>query len=449
MKKNYLIYIILILVVLFFSQIFFDNKIPIYKNDVRIIKQIKKFFPENYTVTVKKADLLGLEDNFYIAYGNHEYVDKLYAMEDFNGLKKYKNYVNFPIIKIFYLKTSSFTEFILNFLPTNLYDWFIEFKITEFYSFEPVIDDIFSDEKKFDKSSKIDTIKKQYTSLYSGLMVFFISDVLIEDVDNDGLDEIICYWKIFSGGSGGQKFSTIHEFIDEEINVSNGYPDFVDDYDFMSYLYSIFKYNGSLKNTTYDKSNLNKSLQLFYEDFELDKLNFNISNYLNRKLEDKDFIEIVRPYKENYSSIGNELYDLSNNKVKPLKINLRHTDIFSEFIKINDHFSLVESFYLNDENCHWCEHDWIVLGFIYNNGKWYSDRNINGDYFLSQLLNQKSFTIHEIHGTYNLHTAVGTEWHFINPNWTEESYKNTSDPFGVGIKKIPEIEKFIKKIYGN
>lgn len=165
MKKNYLIYIILILVVLFFSQIFFDNKIPIYKNDVRIIKQIKKFFPENYTVTVKKADLLGLEDNFYIAYGNHEYVDKLYAMEDFNGLKKYKNYVNFPIIKIFYLKTSSFTEFILNFLPTNLYDWFIEFKITEFYSFEPVIDDIFSDEKKFDKSSKIDTIKKQYTSL--------------------------------------------------------------------------------------------------------------------------------------------------------------------------------------------------------------------------------------------------------------------------------------------
>ncbi|MGZ3016559.1 hypothetical protein AAER19_39130, partial [Pseudomonas aeruginosa] len=64
----------------------------------------------------------------------------------------------------------------------------------------------------------------------------------------------------------------------------------------------------------------------------------------------------------------------------------RHTDDYSTFLDIGGKKIFVEAFYVDDDACHWCEHRWRVMAFHYDDGRWISDRTINGDGFNGQWL---------------------------------------------------------------
>ncbi len=93
----------------------------------------------------------------------------------------------------------------------------------------------------------------------------------------------------------------------------------------------------------------------------------------------------------------------------------RHTDDYSTFLDIGGKKIFVEAFYVDDDACHWCEHRWRVMAFHYDDGRWISDRTINGDSFNGQWLrNAEPLGLNDVFGTYRDQGPAGLAWSFID-----------------------------------
>ena len=134
-----LIFFVLIIAIYGFYQKIVYKDIQVFKNDIRIETIIKSAFPENYDIEIKKGDLVGLEDKFYIAYGNKQYVKKLFGSPDIKTLESSNGKINYPILKIFYMEESTLWDPILSLMPSFLKDYFLEWRIKELYAFKPII----------------------------------------------------------------------------------------------------------------------------------------------------------------------------------------------------------------------------------------------------------------------------------------------------------------------
>lgn len=432
---------LLLITFYFFYQKYEYGNLPIFKNDVRIEKIIKSKFPSDYDVTIKKGDLTGLGENFYIAYGNKSYVKKLFGIDwsEAESLDNFRDELNYPIVRIFYVEESGFLEYLPEFI--------LELKIKELYTYKPII---INDDSNIDinNSNTIKFMKNEYKKSFSGTSIFYLSDLKISDVDNDNKDEIIATWISYAGGSGGTKFSTIIEFLDGYIKLSSGYPDFID-YHFSSIYYAILKSTGMIPNSKYNHIELKKKIKKFSSDY----INENIDDYHlfeNKKIFEDDIWTLNKLYFSKYPSTDVVFYNIANeDKIEKNTIFYRHTDIYSNFIKYENQTVFVEAFYLDDNECHWCEHEWMLLSYVYKDGRWLSDRNINENGLNAQFLNlKKRYTLHQIHGTYELPGNItGLAWNFISPDWNSPALHNVSDPRGIGmIKKSPVIE-YMDKIY--
>ncbi|MGD9715994.1 MAG: hypothetical protein AB7U26_02830 [Sulfuricurvum sp.] len=440
-KCTFVIVAIVMIGYLIFNHYAYGN-IPIFKNDIRIVNIIKSKFPADYDVTIKKGDLVGLGENFYVAYGNKHYVKKLFAIgwSEVEKIEKYKNEVNYPIVKIFYVDDSGIFQYI------HMPDFFLEFKVKELYTYKPIV---LSSEDNIDihSTNAIEIMKNEYQKSFSGTSLFYLSDLKILDIDDDGKDEIVATWISYAGGSGGTKFSTIMEFIDGKIKLSSGYPDFMD-YRFSSIYYAIVKNTGMIPHSKYNPAKLKNKLKKFV--FYIDK---NIEEYhlFEQKNNFKeDLWRLSDLYYTEFPSSDAIFYNIANEKeIEKNAISFRHTDIYSNFLKYDNKVVFVEAFYLDDDECHWCQHEWMLLSFIYKDGRWLSDRNVNGNGLNAQFLNsEKKYTLHDIHGTYELPgNIMGLAWNFISPDWNPAALQNISDPQGIGmIKKSPVIE-YMDKIY--
>lgn len=446
LKKStclFILFIFLSLGYVTFQKLIYGN-VQVFKNDIRIESIIKAAFPMNYNIEIKKGDMVGLGDNFYIAYGNKTYVNKLYASQDIKTLDSYakRKEVNFPIVKIFYLQESSIFEPIFSLIPDFINNYILEWRINELYTYKPIIvlDEISNIDKK-DKKLLI----KNYTKEFSGLPVFYISDVKVADIDNDEKDEVICTWIAFGGGSGGTKISTIIEFIDRKLSISSGYPDTMD-YESMSYMQAFLKYSGEVNKNQYSKVELQKLVYKFEESYNLDLSKFGLFN--NKKTTSEDLNKIANIIGNIYTPDLIDMYNLED-QGQVNKIAVRHTDIYDEFVKYDDQIILLEAFYLPDQMPHWGKHEWFIYGFVYKDGRWLLDRNINNKDAIGAWLNwNKKYTIHEIHGTYDeANNFGGLAWSFINPEWNPYANNHANDLFGIGTKTISPVKSYVDKIY--
>lgn len=413
----------------------------VFKNDIRIESIIKAAFPTNYDVEIKKGDMVGLGDSFYIAYGNKKYVKKLYGSLDINKLEFYRKSknVNFPIIKIFYLQESSIWEPIFSLIPDFINNYILEWRIKELYTYKPIVIDNTSEKEK-------EKLIHEYMHNFSGLSVFYISDVKVADIDDDGKHEVICTWISYSGGSGGTKLSTIIEFIDRKLSISSGYPDIMD-YETLSYLQGFLKYTGAVNKSKYSQLELQKLLNRFEEHYNIDLSNFEL--FKNKKTILKDLDTISSTIGKILSPDCCYLYNLENSTFNVNKIGMRHTDIYTTYIKYEDKIVMLEAFYLPDQIPHWGKHEWFLFGFIYRDGRWLLDRNINNNGAIGVWLNwNKKYTLHEIHGTYDEpNNIAGLAWSFVNENWNPFAYRQTNDIFGMGMKTVSPVKKYVDKIY--
>jgi hypothetical protein len=111
-------------------------------------------------------------------------------------------------------------------------------------------------------------------------------------------------------------------------------------------------------------------------------------------------------------------------------------------------YYLAEAFYILDSDCHWCGHYWRYLSFIYKNGRWISDRAVNGDDFDGGWLSEtKKYTLNGIFGTYPDQGLFGIAFSFLNPDWTRSSKEHISDPMGIEMRLTSPIDKRIIKIH--
>ncbi|VFT54110.1 Uncharacterised protein [Pseudomonas aeruginosa] len=126
----------------------------------------------------------------------------------------------------------------------------------------------------------------------------------------------------------------------------------------------------------------------------------------------------------------------------------RHTDDYSTFLDIGGKKIFVEAFYVDDDACHWCEHRWRVMAFHYDDGRWISDRTINGDGFNGQWLrNAEPLGLNDVFGTYRDQGPAGLAWSFIDPRWTASSQHDMDDPLGVGMRTLSPVEQWVKERY--
>ena len=411
------------------------EKIIIDKKDFKTRTIIKSRFPENYDVNILTADLVGLGDEFYIAYCNMEFVKNAYYFYGDSAIAHLKSNIgkaNIPILKFFYIREPGLISALFSITPfSNVENSLFELRIKEYasYSFVPLDG----------KLEDFETYKLK--SEFGFPRTFMISNASAMDVDFDNKDEVIVNYLDYYGGSGGTKFSAIYELIDDSLIINQGFPDLLD-VEFSHFLQAIYKYSGIDNPNYHNYKLLESTIDMLTNIYKVDS--FDKLSLLSRPLTFEKAFPIL-------SKINFELDTMSFIEIdsrKTINMVTRHTDNFSEFVNINGKYVFLDSFYIYDENCHWCPHSWRIMSFIYRNGRWISDRNINGDYFDGIWLNEKKqYTLNEIFGTVPDQGILGIAYSFINPDWTVTSKYNISDPWGTEMRLQSPVIKKVNEIY--
>jgi hypothetical protein len=263
------------------------------------------------------------------------------------------------------------------------------------------------------------------------------------DVDSDNKDEVIVNYLDYHGGSGGIKFSLIYELIEDKLIINSGFPDFLD-IEFSRFLQAIIKYGGIDKPKERNDRLLNSTIDMLSEIYKIDSIDKVVCK--SKPLTMIKLMPILTRAKSHSPSDTITFIDIETRRT--ISLVTRHTDDFSEFVCINGKYIYVDSFYIYDENCHWCPHLWRIMAFIFKDGRWISDRNINGDYFEGIWLDEdKLYTLNEIFGTIPDQGPLGIAYSFINPDWTVSSKYSLFDAKGTEMRLPSPVIKKINKIY--
>ncbi|WP_454253739.1 hypothetical protein [Pseudomonas sp. Marseille-Q7302] len=417
-------------------QLYQYEKIPINKKDVILRETIKSRFPKNYDIEIINADLLGLGENFIVAYGNESFLNTAFALdsEAIKNIKKNSGKTNIPILKIFYISEPGPLESIISISPlNNVKDSIIELSVKEYKNITllPTVNG--------KAHNKID----EYLKTHEFPQIFMISNVYIDDIDEDKKDEIIIDYLSYAGGSGGTKWSIIAEIIDGEIKISSGYPQMLN-IDSAKFAQAVALYSGIDGTRPRDEKNLKLTLE---KEKSLGNISIEQKIVLLREIKNSNlFIENLFSASQQIKMQTDPFFELQSGV--EYKLYSRHTDDYKTFINIDSKRIFVEGFYVSDSKCHWCGHHWRIMAFYYDNGRWISDRNINGNTFNGQWLeNAKEFDLNEIFGTYEDQGPTGLAWSFINKNWNSSGKENSDDPLGIGMRTTSPIDRQVRKTY--
>jgi len=194
------------------------NEIPLNKKDILIDLYIKSKFPPNYEINIKTADLFGLGEKYYIAYGNNKELNMPSKYQEV--INKYHNYLDtgLPQIRIYHEKHLDFFSLIFkDFFFINFQSKMLEFTLDETFIFKPKIIGGYNND--LIKTSHID-----WENGFKETGIFSLMKLDVIDLDNDKKDEIVSEWIFYRFGQTAVRFSAIIEFVDNEIKVNNGYP---------------------------------------------------------------------------------------------------------------------------------------------------------------------------------------------------------------------------------
>lgn len=409
------------------------GRLPWYKKDIALRDYIVADFPEGYDVDVVPADLVGFGDKFYVAYGNCKFITNGYfiAENTIEEFQKNKGKINYPLIRVYHVRDidilSSFSS-VFSFFGTL--SGFVELQLEESLSLSLI---------PVSSEDVVEGAVKEYEDKYGFPHSFSISDVVIDDVDGDDKDEVIVTYLDYGGGSGGIKYSAIIEIVDGELKISSGYPDFFN-IEFSRVLRALERYSGLNDEKYADYQTLrtilgeSDTIRAFKEGLE--------EGHLSPEVVHDQIVHL----QEMIQTYPDTLYDISNKKHYSLY--RRYTDDYAAFHKIGDIRVFAEAFYIVDDEAHWAPHLWRLMGFRYNDGRWISDRNINGNTFNGVWLDEdQKFTLNEVFGTRPEQGHMGLAFSFLNPKWTASSRKGVSDVFGGEMRVISPVDKKLRKIY--
>jgi hypothetical protein len=414
------------------------KQVPSLKKDLRIRQEIIARFPKDFEVTVRTADLLGLGDRFYVAGGNSSYILHAYSIgnEPDKDTEALKGRVNYPILKMFYIKEPGFLSALFSVIPFfDVEKQFAQMSIRQYFEFTPIPTSLPS-------GTTFSKIRNEYSERYGFPATFSLLDFQVFDPDSDGQEEVVTQWLSYGGGSGGTKWSAIIDFVNGELKISSGYPDFLN-VGFSKTLWAVLLYSGLLGDTGKDSEELFKLLPILRE----------------MGLTDSEAKILLSPRITNpqVNPILNHLHSLNQNNPdrfvnvfdgRSLELFGRHTDDYSKFIRIDGNYLFAEAFYIADSNCHWCGHYWRLMSFLYRDGRWISDRVVNGDAFGGTWLSVKrKYDLNEVFGTYPDQGLFGIAFSFLNPHWTQSSKEGISDPIGIEMRLTSPIEKRIQKLH--
>lgn len=413
------------------------NQFEIDRKDIKIKSIIKSKFPVDYDVNIKLADLVGLGDKFYVAYGNKKYVKNAYFMGGdsvISNIKQNLGKFNLPLLKIFYIKEPGLISALFSVTPfINVLNSIFELSIKEYTSSS------FIPQDPEDESLSV----INYNTQYRFPATFMINSVKILDIDDDNKDEIIVTYLSYSGGSGGIKYSIIIQLVDDKLSVTSGYPEVLD-IEFSKFLHSISKFGGFENPLDRNEKILRHVLNIFSSIYEIDSVKRELIE--RQILPENRLATILLESKQSRPFDTTTLLDYYTKQ--KVSVTTRHTDDFSEFVNIDGNILYIDSYYVEDNDCHWCPHYWRLMSFLCKDGRWISDRNVNGDYFVGLWLDEKKvFTINEVFGTYPDQGIAGIAHSFLNSDWTESSKFKLSDPYGIEMRTQSPVIKKVAQIY--
>ena len=417
-------------------QLYQYGEIPINKKDVMLRKAIVSRFPTGYEVEIKNADLLGFGDKFLIGYGNRAFVGKAFAMDEYavDRLQRLTGENNRPLVKIFYIAEPAVWSSLLNLNPLlDIQKNIIELSLREYKSIEliPLSGDT--------KQSPLEQFKADYAFPY----LFSLSDLNVGDIDNDGMDELQLSYLSYAGGSGGTRWSIIYEMKNGELSAHSGYPEMLN-ISLAKFIQAVSLYSGLDGVRPRDEAALKKVVQINVDNLALtpEEQTTLLAAPLNTDNALNVFLNLAR--RETYEP--SRFIDLSDQQV--VELPARHTDDYSGFVDIGTRKIFVESFYVDDDACHWCAHRWRLMAYHYDNGRWISDRTINGDSFNGQWLNDaEELTLNDVFGAYHDQGLAGLAWSFIDKRWTASSFHERDDPLGIEMRTVSPVEQWVRKSY--
>jgi hypothetical protein len=433
---------LVLLVYLFFlgAELARYHAIPTPKKDLRLRQEILARFPSGYDVSIRTADLLGLGDRFYVAGGNSSFVAHAYTLDpDFEkNFDANKGRVNFPMLKIFYVKEPGLLSALFAVLPFfDVERQFAEISLSQYYDLEPLPIDAPGNPTQGE-------VRAKYSQEFRFPSTFSLLKYDVFDADSDGQDEIATQWLSYAGGSGGGKWSIILDFIDGKLTAFPGYPDFLN-IDFSRSLWALLRYSGTLDPKWKDMEELTKLFPILEELGLTDKERETLF-YEKASVEDID--NIVEHLHSNAKLLPNKFMNFADGTT--LDLVSRHTDDYSQFIKVGDSYLFADAFYIDDSACHWCGHRWRILSYLYRDGRWISDRVVNGDRFDGQWLAKGAeYDLNQVFGTYPDQGPPGLAFSFINSDWTMTSKEHRSDPFGVEMRLTSPVDKQIRQSHRN
>ncbi|MGE9744084.1 hypothetical protein [Bdellovibrio bacteriovorus] len=411
------------------------------KDDFKIREEILGANP-GFDVSILTSDLVGLGEKYFIAYGNEEYVKRLYQEQVRNGhWGESESKYNRPFIKIYTANPEGVFEILLAkvgiSLPKSLKN-----RLVLVYEFSPVV---YLDDGDLEPKMYLD----KYIGSFSGKNIFMVEGVKVVDLDADGAQEIVIDWITFNGGVSGARYSTILHVVDDEFRLVPGHPEFLD-VDKSKTMWGFMKASG----WTNPRLKVVPNLEIRrFEDYvdllglESDdirgiksaKNQSDINVYLK-----KFFTESWEQHKKPKSIL---IDPKSGNKVVMTGLSLED---FGRWYQVDDVHVFTVAFAVEDDNPFWLEHDWRFMAFRFKSGRWISDRVINGDEFLGVWLSDRSgLTFNDVFGTYPDQCDDGLAWTFVNPDWAFSSFTGQSDPYGVEMRMKSPVEIKLRKMYSD
>ncbi len=242
---------------------------------------------------------------------------------------------------------------------------------------------------------------------------------------------------------GGTRWSVIYDLKDGALTAHSGYPEMLD-IDVARFIQAVNLYAGLDGTLPRDQRQLEDVVGRGSERFALTAAERQalVADPPQRD----DYARVLMSLSPRSPYAPDRFIDLGDGS--RLSLAPRHTDDYSTFLDIGGKKIFVEAFYVDDDACHWCEHRWRVMAFHYDDGRWISDRTINGDSFNGQWLrNAEPLGLNDVFGTYRDQGPAGLAWSFIDPRWTASSQHDMDDPLGVGMRTLSPVEQWVKERY--
>ena len=369
-------------------QLYQYGEIPISKKDVMLRQAILARFPADYEVEIKGADLLGFGEKFLVAYGNRRFVGKAFAMDDqvIERLERNQGRTNLPLVKVFYIAEPGLLSSLLNLSPfLDIQKNMVELSLREYRKIQLVPFDPDAKRNRASSSKPImpsPAVQPQPTGsrrlrrrrprrTAPGLPVLrrrFGRDALVGDLRPEGRRADRPFRL---SGNARHRRRPVHPG-GQPVRRPRRHP--------------------AARPASAGRRGRPSSERFALTAAERQAL---VADPPQRD----DYARVLMSLSPRSPYAPDRFIDLGDGS--RLSLAPRHTDDYSTFLDIGGKKIFVEAFYVDDDACHWCEHRWRVMAFHYDDGRWISDRTINGDSFNGQWLrNAEPLGLNDVFGTY-------------------------------------------------